>query len=38
MRKLPFEGTFEFVCAWSQGLGGFIFEHAKQHKEAQLTP
>lgn len=30
VEKLPFGGVLDFVCTYSQGLGGFIFKHAKR--------
>ena len=30
IEELPFEGTFDFLCSYSMGVGRFIFEHARK--------
>ena len=32
IEELPFEGSFEFLCSYSVGLGSFIFEHARRQE------
>ena len=32
IEELPFDGTFDFLCSYSMGVGGFIFEHAQRQR------